>query len=265
MSLPTSEQERKAHIVRVLRDDILDWPDMWCEVWLEGESDQENVRLRQMFLKGMCRGAASPEEADLIVFGGGIDVDPALYGEKRHKSVAFSTARDKRDMELYKIGFEKGIPMFGICRGAQFLAVMNGAKLYQDVNNHQGDHKMWLVEEQKTLPKVSSVHHQMVRQSPNMDVLGVACKQSTNRALNDKDTEAGPQDDIEAFFFRDTCCFGVQGHPEYSGYTQFQHWVLKKIQELQIENTDLHLNGRYRRIRPEIIERRKKATEKELA
>src|SRR3546814_7943775 len=37
--------------------------------------------------------------------------------------------------------------------------------------------------------------------------------------------------DIEAFFYRDTCCLGFQGHHEYKGYNAYTLWFTEKIRD----------------------------------
>src|SRR3546814_5523779 len=107
--------------------------------------------------------ADTPEEADLVVFVGGADVDPALYGAERHQTTFPDTDQDQRDMELFKTCYENGIPMLGVCRGAQFLNVMHGGKLYQDVDNHVGDHPIYDTQNKRVIHNVSSIHHKMCK------------------------------------------------------------------------------------------------------
>lgn len=193
-----------------------------------------------MFARAQCRRAPSVLEADLVVFSGGSDVDPQLYGEKAHKSTYHNTKRDDQDMRLYLMCLEHGIPMFGVCRGAQFLHVMNGGKLFQDVDGHNGDHAIWDLMNKKRIEKISSVHHQMVmpNRANGMEIIATAA-QSKERWANDKNCFTGDHLDIEAFFYRDTCCIGVQGHPEYEGYHYFTKWCLDLLNELVFCNPDL--------------------------
>ena len=73
--------------------------------------------------------------ADIVVFTGGEDVDPSLYNAEKHPKTYSNLARDLYEKEM----FEKIKPhqlVIGICRGSQFLCVMNGGKLIQHVNGH---------------------------------------------------------------------------------------------------------------------------------
>ena len=82
------------------------------------------------------------EDADLVVFAGGEDVDPRLYGDVRHPLTYSNYERDKREVDAYVKAKVLRKPCLGICRGSQFLCVMNGGVLVQDQNNPAFMHKM---------------------------------------------------------------------------------------------------------------------------
>lgn len=249
----TGKLEPGQHRLAFLRTDVLEYPEMWAEVYIQCDGGEERM-FAEMLVKSKCYLAKSPETADFVIFGGGVDVNPILYNEKPHASVAVSSKRDEEDMKLYEFCLSNGIPMLGICRGAQFLAVMNGAKLNQDIDGHQSPHSIWDVVNRRLIGKSSSVHHQSVRRNTKigMEILADA-RVSTKRWLNDKDKEEGVDYDIEAFFFRDTCCLGFQGHPEYRGYAEYTKWCLDRINEYLVVNPDLSLcrNGGRNRALPE--------------
>jgi gamma-glutamyl-gamma-aminobutyrate hydrolase PuuD len=223
------------------------YPELWLKVYVSGPpGDQQGFP--EMFCRARCYKADTPEEADLVVFTGGTDVDPSLYAPaetKVHPSVYLSEYRDKSDLELYAKCYELGIPMFGVCRGAQFGAVMNGCELYQDVDGHNGGHHTMFLKEGGSI-NVSSVHHQMVVRSDNMELIGWS-KESDKRFVNATLVEHGSQEDVEAFFFEDSCFFGVQGHPEYKGYSTFTNWCFKQIEDLIVNNPNVvATNGKQR-------------------
>lgn len=70
------------------------------------------------------------DETDLICFTGGHDVSPELYGEANTYSLC-NPKRDEQEKEIYDWMLECEVPMVGICRGGQFLNVMNGGKMIQ--------------------------------------------------------------------------------------------------------------------------------------
>lgn len=237
----SSESSRK---VTVLKDTKLDYPELWMSVYISGPP-QDARGFADMFVRARCRKAETPETADLVVFTGGPDVSPIYYADDEpypvpHHSVSSDLNRDAEDIRLYEKCLDLGIPMFGVCRGAQFLHVMNGGKLYQHIDNHTGDHHIWDTKAKQSVEKVSSVHHQSCRRNDagGMEVIAVTYK-SKRRWLDNVEYEDGLGDDIEAFFYRDTCCLGVQGHPEYSGYHRYMKWSLDKIHEYIVCSPDL--------------------------
>ena len=76
------------------------------------------------------------DDADLVQFCGGADVSPHLYNEERLETTYVDPERDAYEIAMFKLAFESGCAIAGICRGAQFVHVMNGGRLWQDVNNH---------------------------------------------------------------------------------------------------------------------------------
>ena len=66
------------------------------------------------------------KEADIVIFTGGSDVDPIMYGAERNDNTYSNISRDIFEKALYQqINHDKQLAI-GICRGSQFLTVMNG-------------------------------------------------------------------------------------------------------------------------------------------
>lgn len=80
---------------------------------------------------------------DGVQLCGGADVDPARYGHDRHESTRTGDAgQDAFEVELTRRALERGMPVLGICRGIQVLAVAGGGELTQDVETlHDGAHR----------------------------------------------------------------------------------------------------------------------------
>jgi len=71
---------------------------------------------------------------DGILFTGGADLAPDLYGETAHyASGPFQPLRDAYEMPLAKKALDTDLPILGICRGAQLLNVALGGTLWQDI------------------------------------------------------------------------------------------------------------------------------------
>ena len=78
---------------------------------------------------------------DGILFTGGSDVDPALYGDTPHGATRVRPQRDQAEVLLMRAAVEAGKPLLGICRGMQLMAVAYGGRLHQhlpDVLGHHG-------------------------------------------------------------------------------------------------------------------------------
>lgn len=228
------------HIVRLMEAPNIEYPDLYMDIYVEGDK-MERSAFAKMFAPSKCKGVTSPLDADLVVFTGGVDVDPNLYGAVQHTATFSSSQRDKRDKDVWDICVENGIPMLGVCRGAQFGAVMKGAKLYQDVDNHNQDHNIYDVRTKTTI-HVSSVHHQMVIEDKAGGMVILADSNVARTRWKDPFNKVvGVKFDVEAFWYPDVAFLGVQGHPEYSGYDEFRLWTLKLIEDLIWSNPDVQL------------------------
>lgn len=222
--------------------------DLYLSVFLVGPA-HDLKGMPQLFAKAGCKKAESLKDADLVVFAGGEDISPDLYGAEKHLMTSYSYKRDRDDIQVFMAALDMRIPMVGICRGAQFLHVMNGGVLYQHVDNHNGNHSIWDEKLKKTINKVSSVHHQMCKSgNKGMDVIATSVK-SENRFL-DNTRNDGPGNtfaktaDVEAFYYGQSCCLGVQGHPEYYDYDEYAEWFIQYVFEMYNSNPDVYLNDR---------------------
>ena len=65
-----------------------------------------------------------------LILSGGHDVDPRFYREEPLQKIGATwPERDHFDMRLLKLAEENGIPVLGICRGAQIINVAHGGKI----------------------------------------------------------------------------------------------------------------------------------------
>lgn len=179
------------------------------------------------------------KDCDVLVFAGGADVDPALYGEQPLSQTSFSRHRDDVERVAYDAAQAEGKVCFGICRGAQFLHVMNGGELWQDVQNHAGqDHSIYDLEEDVYLD-VTSVHHQMLRDHTTLQIMAVCDKQVSTVFkgqgltidLSKEGVDCACEIEIEAGRYDKTKCFFVQGHPEI-GSKEYRTWTMTKLKDL---------------------------------
>ena len=176
----------------------------------------------QMFMRNGWLVVRDVEDADAIQFTGGEDVSPMLYAEPKHPSTGASPHRDAHEANIFNL-YEGEKAMLGICRGGQFLCVMSGGRLWQDVDNH-GCHSghMALDLDTGVSVLVSSTHHQMMDPSDVEDaevlvVAGLTNRKSDGWGNNLKQDQADPHRDIEAVFFPDSQALCFQPHPEFFG------------------------------------------------
>ncbi|MHB1235551.1 MAG: gamma-glutamyl-gamma-aminobutyrate hydrolase family protein [Microbacteriaceae bacterium] len=95
---------------------------------------------------------ASPADAqavvarlDGLVLAGGADLNPALYGQEPHRSVnTWYDDRDRSELWLLDAAGSDRLPLLGVCRGMQMMAVHAGGGLTQHLpeltgnENHSG-------------------------------------------------------------------------------------------------------------------------------
>ena len=75
----------------------------------------------------------APQAAGLVLCGG-IDVDPARYGEEiLNETVEVYPERDELEWELLAAAQAAGTPTWCVCRGVQVLNVFLGGSLWQDL------------------------------------------------------------------------------------------------------------------------------------
>jgi putative glutamine amidotransferase len=154
---------------------------------------------------------------DGLVLTGGVDVEPARYGADRHPSVQASRPdRDAMELLLTAAARARDLPLLGVCRGMQVMAVAAGGTLDQhlpDILGHTehlerpgffATHQVTTVEGSVLAgvvgagAEVASYHHQGVRSHP-----GYAAT-----AYSADGTVEGLEDPTLRF------CVAVQWHPE---------------------------------------------------
>jgi putative glutamine amidotransferase len=156
----------------------------------------------------------------LLLTGGG-DVDPRRYGEEPHEQVyGVNEVRDEVEFAALVMARERGVPVAGICRGMQVMAVEAGGSLRQHIGRgHYGRHDV------ATLPgsmlraacgpgfEVVSYHHQALRRAPE----GWRVTAAAGRVP-------------EAIESPDGRCLGVQYHPEQDRWAvnsrRFFRWLV---------------------------------------
>jgi putative glutamine amidotransferase len=76
---------------------------------------------------------------DGLIITGGPDVDPERYGERPHaRTVRVREDRDAWEIALLTAAAEVGLPVLGVCRGMQLMAVTAGGSLLQHIPDVTG-------------------------------------------------------------------------------------------------------------------------------
>jgi len=186
------------------------------EVFIVGE---DNL-ISKMFEKRGWYVSDTMQGVDLIQFTGGTDVDPSFYEQLAHPTTYTDISRDQREEEVYEEAEGYRIPCAGICRGGQFLNVMNGGALYQDVDNHArfGTHEA--VTRSGVELQVTSTHHQMMIPHEKGEVLLTAKESSYREGVNKKGdvVRYNPdvkQRDTEVVYYKESNTLCFQPHPEF--------------------------------------------------
>lgn len=168
--------------------------------------------------------AATVARLDGLLFTGGRDVDPRHYGEEPHQKLGgVDPVKDALELAAIRAARALGVPMLGVCRGIQMLAVAFGGALYQDlasqvegaIRHQQGldkrmtSHRVHVESETRLAGLlgaagplwVNSYHHQAVKRVP--EGFRVAARAAD-----------GVVEAIEAADDRHGWVLGVQWHPE---------------------------------------------------
>ncbi len=79
---------------------------------------------------------------DSVIFSGGSDLDPELYGQEAHPETTGVVAdRDRAELALLEAALARDMPVLAICRGSQVLNVARGGDLVQHLPEVVGDEK----------------------------------------------------------------------------------------------------------------------------
>ena len=79
---------------------------------------------------------------DGLIFSGGSDLDPELYGQAPHpETIGVVRERDNAELTLLHGALERDLPVLAICRGSQVLNVALGGDLVQHLPDAVGDEK----------------------------------------------------------------------------------------------------------------------------
>ena len=100
---------------------------------------------------------------DGLVFSGGADIDPRVYGEEPHPEVTVTHPhRDEAELALLEGALARALPVLAICRGMQMLNVLRGGTLDQHLPETVGHDR------HRETPGVFSEHPVRVREDSRL-------------------------------------------------------------------------------------------------
>jgi putative glutamine amidotransferase len=166
-----------------------------------------------------------------LIIGGGDDIGAELYGGMPTPDVRIDPARDELELALLEKALAVGLPVLGICRGAQILNVHLGGTLHADLHEiYEEAPKMRTVLPRKTVTlkddshlagilscnpcRVNALHHQSI------DVLGRGLQVvGRDEASVVQAVETGD----------DAFLIGVQWHPELLVFSRPQQRLFRAL------------------------------------
>lgn len=182
--------------------------------WMIPLLDDDLMTLREIY-----------ERLDGLLIPGGVDINPAEYGEAvRPECGNLDPARDRVELQLARWAIEDGKPILGLCRGHQIINVALGGSMWQDLASQkpsfdkhdffptagfERDHLAHEVDVvagsrlsqllESTRVPVNSMHHQGIKTLGRDLVVSATADDGLIEAI---------EGTTDAF------CIGVQWHPE---------------------------------------------------
>lgn len=170
-------------------------------------TEKRQVLLRAEYAFGLAEVGASPvvlpvpaidvpeaqwtsalDHLDGLLVSGGPDIDAVEFGQTPIRGMGrVNPERDRFELKLVRLALERDLPVLGICRGLQTIAVAAGGTLYQDLDSqlpdslkHRQDAPYWHVTHKvSAVPgsgialahgceefMVNTFHHQVVKDLP---------------------------------------------------------------------------------------------------
>ena len=219
-------------------------------IGITGNYGEQTCKLAEGYYKSVERAGGVPviippladtdiiintlESIDGLILSGGGDYDPRYAGEEPDQKLGeINEERDLPELFITRLAYNRQIPILGICRGIQTLAMALGGKVKQDITdiatiNHSqqegrcvATHKV-IIEKNSILSHlynsqqlmVNSFHHQAV------------CECGEKFTVVAK-SEDGIMEAIESHEFKSI--IGVQWHPESlaDGQPLFE-WLIRE-------------------------------------
>ncbi len=173
------------------------------------------------------------DKNDVLVVWGGADISPSLYSKAVGKRTGAGVELSKRDAyewALMQRASKLGIPIIGVCRGAQMLCALAGGFLIQDVTNHGSSHQV-ITDRNERIP-VNSLHHQMMYPFEVDHQMLAWTDTPRSQHYLDVDTPIEVPVEPEAVLFPKVNGLALQWHPEFLDEEHpSTKWVFERMKE----------------------------------
>ncbi len=118
---------------------------------ITGNYGEQNCKLAQAYYKSVEQAGGVPvilppsshidtiinalDRVDGLVISGGADINPLFWGEEPATALGgINAERDRFELLTIRLAYNRQIPMLGICRGIQTLAIALGGHTEQDIS-----------------------------------------------------------------------------------------------------------------------------------
>jgi len=179
-------------------------------------------------------GANEPPEIvdslDGLLIGGGDDISARFYEGDFTLDVRIDEERDRFELAALERAVPRGLPVMGVCRGAQMLNVFFGGTLHHDI-----DEKLWRTNRRTVMPRlrielvpgtklarliehprvfVNAIHHQAIDRLASNLAAAAHDEEHIIQGIEDRDRPF---------------LIGVQWHPELLVYHSHQRNLFRAL------------------------------------
>lgn len=175
----------------------------------------------------------------IVIFHGGGDIHPSFYNQKPNyfNDAFIRDRRDKEESVILDYCIDKGVYIFGICRGAQWLCIKAGGTLIQHVVGHGSGYHTITLENGEEIP-TNSYHHQLqnIFKLNEEDYKLLGWTKISDVYLGEESKKIPEMQDKvepEIVYYPKIKGFAVQGHPEWSEHNSpLVLYTTQKFKEL---------------------------------